>query len=102
MAQPIYKMFHARWTEAWYQLSQEQRDAMFAKMNETAERLGIKGVVICDSSWNSEQWLFWGVEEYPDMQAVQEYTKCLAELDWFRYVDSETLLGTKVQPEPAD
>ena len=102
MTGPIYKMFHARWTEAWYQLSQEQRDAMFAKMNETAERVGIKSVIICDSSWNSDKWLFWGVEEYPDMQAIQEYTKCLTELDWFRYVDAETLLGTKWQPEPAD
>ena len=50
MAGPIYKTFHARWTEAWYEASQEQRDALFAKMNETAERLGVKSVVICDSS----------------------------------------------------
>ena len=102
MAGPVYKMFHARWTEAWYQLSQEQRDTLFEKMNETAERLSIKSVVICDSSWNSEKWLFWGVEEYPDMAAVQEYTKCLVELNLFRYIDSETLLGTRVQPETAD
>jgi hypothetical protein len=101
MAGPVYKMFHARWTEAWYQLSEEQREGLFGKMNETAEKLGVKSVVICDSSWNSEKWLFWGVEEYPDMEAVQEYTKCLVELNWFRYCDSETLLGTRVQTEPA-
>lgn len=100
MAGPVYKMFHARWTEAWYQLSQEQRDAMFAKMTETGERLGVKQVVICDSSWNSEKWLFWGVEEYPTMEAVQEYARCLADLDWFRYCDSETLLGTAMPTEP--
>jgi hypothetical protein len=51
MSGPVYKMFHARWTEAWYQLSREQREAMFAKMTETGERLGAKQVIICDSSW---------------------------------------------------
>jgi hypothetical protein len=101
MAGPIYKMFHARWTEAWYQLTQEQRDAMFAKMAETGERVGAKQVVICDSNWNSEKWLFWGVEEYPNMEAVQEYARCLAELEWFRYCDAEILLGTTVQPDTA-
>lgn len=102
MAGPIYKMFYARWTEAWYALSQEQRDAIFQQITEATERLGIKGMVICDSSWASDKWLFWGVEEYPDMESVQEYTKCLIELNWFRYVDAETLLGTRYQPEPAD
>ena len=101
MTGPVYKMFHARWTEAWYQLSQEQRDAIFAKMTETGERVGAKQVMVCDSSWNSEKWLFWGVEEYPSMEALQEYANYLVELDWFRYCDSEILLGTKMPAEPA-
>ena len=101
MTGPIYKMFHARWTEAWYQLSQEQRDAIFAKMTETGERIGAKQVLVCNSSWSSEKWLFWGVEEFPNMEAVEEYTRCLVELEWFRYCDSEILLGTKWQSETA-
>ena len=102
MTGPVFKMFHARWTEAWYQLSAEQRNAIFQQMTEITERLGIKSTIVCDSSWNSDRWLFWGVEEYPDMAAVQEYATRLVELDWFRYVDSETLLGTRIQPGTAD
>jgi hypothetical protein len=94
-------MFYARWTEAWYQLSQEQRDAITAKMTETGEKVGAKQVLVCDSSWNSEHWLFWGVEEFPSMEALQDYSRCLSDLDWFRYCDSEILLGTPWQPEPA-
>ena len=101
MAGPVYKMFHARWTEAWYQLSQEQREAMFAKMTETGKRLGAKQVVVCDSSWNSEKWLFWGVEEYPNIEAVQEYAKLLDEINWFRYCEAETLLGTALPQDSA-
>ncbi len=102
MAGPIYKMFYARWTEAWYALSPEQRDGIFQQMTATAEKFGVKSMIVCDSSWASETHLFWGVEEYPDMEAVLEYGKRLIELNWFRYVDSETLLGTKYQPESAD
>jgi len=103
MAGSIYKMYYARMTEAWYQLSKEQQDAMFAKMGETGEKVGGKMVVLCDSSWSSEKWSFWGVEEYPSLEALQEYSKCLAELDWYRYCDSEVILGTSMpMPTPPE
>ena len=35
MAGPIYKSFHARWTEAWYQLTEEQREALFGTVSYT-------------------------------------------------------------------
>jgi hypothetical protein len=98
MAQPIYKMFYARMKEAWYQLSKEERDAIFGKLEEAMTKVGGKPMLICDSSWSSEKWSFWGVEEYPSMEAVQEYASRLVELDWFRYCDSEILLGTVFQP----
>ena len=101
MAGPVYKMFYLRMKEPWYQLSKEQQDAIFAQMEEAFKKVGGKNMVMCDSSWSSEKWHFWGVEEYPSMEAVQEYTRCLNDLNWFRYVDSEILLGTKMQSESA-
>ena len=101
MAGPVYKMFSARPTEAWFQLSKEQQDALFAKIEESMKSVGGTSMLMCDSSWNSEKWLFWGVEEFPSIEAVQEYARCLNEFDWFRYVDSEILLGTKLLAEPA-
>ena len=97
MAGPVYKMFHARMTEAWFQLSKEERDALFGKLEEAMKKAGGKSMIICDSSWNSEKWWFWGVEEYPNIEAVQEYAHALSELDWLRYCDSEILLGTAMQ-----
>lgn len=35
-----------------------------------------------------------GLEEFPDMQAVANYNAALLALGLFRYVDSETMLGT--------
>jgi hypothetical protein len=94
MAKPIYKLYMARLSEAGYQLTQEERDKMLAQRDEIAQKLGIKTIVICDSSWVSEQFLFWGVEEFPDMDAVYGFHAELNKLSWFRYIESETLLGT--------
>jgi hypothetical protein len=50
---------------------------------------------MCNSVWASEQTQFWGVEEFPDIEAVQKLAQLQAELNWYRYVDSKTILGTK-------
>jgi hypothetical protein len=87
--------------EAWYQLSKEQQDAMFAKVDEARKSVGAKTLVFCNSAWNSEQWLYWGVEEFPSMEALQEYARCLEEMNWFRYSESEILLGTAMPTDAA-
>jgi len=101
MAGPVYKMFRARMKEAWFQLSKDEQDALFGKIDEAMKKVGGKSMIVCDSLWNSEQWWFWGVEEYPSIEAVQEHSSLLNELGWLRYVDSETLLGTAVPQDSA-
>jgi len=96
MAQPIYKLFLGKMTEAWHQLSADEQHALLAKVNAALEKVGGKRLVQCDPSWSTEQWHFWGVEEFPDIQAVINHTKLLADLKWDRYVDTMTVLGTKV------
>ncbi len=97
MTQPIYKVFLARPTEAGYQLPDKERNELWTKHNEAVEKYGVKSTLICDSSWTSEQFLFWGVEEFPSIEAVQEFHKVLNEIDWFRYFEAVTLLGTKME-----
>jgi hypothetical protein len=98
MAQSIYKLYLGKPSEAWYQLSQEEQANLLAKVEELLEKVGGKTVVMCDSSWSSEQWPFFGVEEFPNIEAVQKHTQDLNELDWFRYIESMTVLGTESQP----
>lgn len=94
MAGPIYKMFYMRMKDAWFQLSKEEQNAMLAKLGDAMKSVGGKPVVMCESAWASEKWWVWGVEEYPSIEAIQEHTRCLEDLEWFRYCESETLLGT--------
>ena len=91
----IYKVFLGKPTEAWYQLSQEEQNSLMAKVGEALEKAGGKPVVLCDCSWSAEQWQFFGVEMYPDIEAVQKATELQNEFNWLRYVDSMAVLGTE-------
>ncbi len=96
MAQPIYKTYIGKPREAWYQLSKAEQEQLFAKIEAARTKFGVKEIINCDSSWSSDQWLFFGVEEYPNIEAVQQYHAALNEINWFRYIDGITVLGTKV------
>jgi hypothetical protein len=94
MAGPIHKLFRASFSEAWYQLSEAEQDGLLKKVNEAREKAGGTNILLCDSSWTSEEWQFFGVETYPNIEAVQKHNELLREFDWFRYLKSSTLLGT--------
>lgn len=94
MAGPIHKMFRASFTEAWYQLSKDEQSNILAKVNEARDKVGGTTIALCDSSWASEDWQFFGVEVYPSLEAIQQHYELLRAFDWFRYLKSSTLLGT--------
>jgi hypothetical protein len=98
MSEPIYKLFTAKFTEAWYHLSADQQTSLMAKVNDALERVGGKRIVLCDSSWSSERWIGFGVEQFPSLEAVQNHARLLNELNWLRYLESKTLLGTEWEP----
>ena len=94
MAEPIYKMYAMKPTETWHQLSQQEQQALLSRLQQKQAELGIKIVVLCDSSWASEQYPLFGLETYPDFAAVRAYSAFLNEINWLRYNESLTLLGT--------
>ncbi len=96
MAQAIYKLYLFKPTEAWYQLTEVEKNAQIAKIREALDKVGGKEVISCFSGWNSEQWLGWGVEQFPDIAAVQKHHSLLVAVNWFRYVDSISYLGTQM------
>jgi len=56
-------------------------------------------VIICDSAWSSEQWQAFGVEEYPDIDAVQKLAAIHDEIQHLRFIESMTVLGTRSELE---
>ena len=55
--------------------------------------------MFCDSRWADEAMPLWGVIEYPDIEAYQRKVAALEEMDWWRYVSTRTVLGTKAEEE---
>lgn len=75
MTQPIYKHFMLRPTAAWRQLSQPEQQALLGRGAAALEQVGGKSIVVCDSAGATEQWPLWGVEQYPDLDALQKHTQ---------------------------
>ena len=97
MAGPICKLYMVRPKAAWYELSEDERDAHLDRVGKALEQAGGRVIIRCASRWSSEQWTSFGLEEFPGIDAVQEHTALLHGLDHFRYFDSMTLLGTKAE-----
>ena len=43
-------------------------------------------------------WIWAGVEEFPNIDTVQKYMTALYELNWSRYCEASSVLGTKAPP----
>ena len=95
MGKPVYELVQFRFKEAWYALSKEERAKLMAQVMELREQAAAKGLISCESMWSSHRWLFFGVSEYPNIEALQQHYADLDKIDWWRYVEAETMLGTK-------
>ena len=96
MSEPIYKVYLVRPKASWFELSQEERTSQMAKNNDALEKVGGKKIVACNSGWSSEQWPYFGVEEFPDIEAVQKFSEELSNLNWpYQFADVMSVLGTE-------
>jgi len=95
MTKPIYVLFLARNKEAWHQLSQEEKDTLMAKNSASLKQVGAEPVILCDSSWSSEKWMFFGILKFPDIGALKQHSDDRNEMEWHRYVYAESLLGAE-------
>jgi len=93
MSKPVYLLFLGKgFTEAWHQLSEDERKDLWSKVEEVDKRAGAKWVIICNSRWADEEIFDWGVLEYPDMDAYQKKVEELEKLNWWRYFSAKSIL----------
>jgi len=95
MAEPIYKVWLVKPKDAYFQLSPEERKGMEEKSAEALKKVGAETVVACYSAWCSESCILFGVEKFPDYEAVRKHSQLLLEMDWYKYIDSTSYLGTE-------
>jgi hypothetical protein len=98
ISKPVYMLVRGEgWTEAWYQLSKEEHDSLWAKVVQVDQENSAKWVIGCYSRWADESIYDWGVIQYPDMDCYQQKVEALEKLEWFRYFKTKTILGTKME-----
>lgn len=94
MASPIYKVFIGKPSALWYQISVDEQQRLFQQVNAALAAAGGRRLILGDASWSSDQWHVAGVEEFPSIEAVQQFTAALHELNWPQYHDSISVLAT--------
>lgn len=96
MAQTIYKVWFLKYKEPWYKLTTEEQNKLNEQNQESLKQVGCESIMMCMSVWASEEWLGWGVEKYPNIEAVQKHTENLFDMKWFEYIESKTYLGSEM------
>ena len=96
MAQSIYRVWLGKFKDAWYSLSPEEKASYSAKRNDALKQAGGEILMVYTSAWSSEKWLTWGVENFPSVEAVQQYTLLLFDMKHYLYVEVESYLGTEI------
>jgi hypothetical protein len=95
----IYKCYIVRRpTEAFFSLSEDQQRSLLEKVQQALKDAGGESVVMCDIRWATDGGFVFGVEVFPNLEAVQEHNRLLNQLNWTRYIEAESYLGTAAQP----
>ena len=95
--EPIIKVLFFKPKEAYFGLSEEKRKEFAVKATKDVTEVGGKWIARCDCYWANEEWVWFGVMEFPDIEAVQKHAKFIEELEQFRYVESKSYLGTRTE-----
>ena len=64
------------------------------KLQEASDAAGRTGIVIADCEWSTADWQFFGVEEFPSIEALSKYIAALREIGFSQHVDETYVVGT--------
>lgn len=97
MTGPVHLLVLGKgFTEAWYRLTEQEQKELWDKVCEVDRRAGMRVIIACFARWANEGLYDWGVLEYPSIEALQQKTAELEKLQWWRYWECESILGTPV------
>lgn len=93
MEQPLYKLFFFRRKALTGELPAEQFQALMEQIKDPAGNLGVRQLLLAEMRWSNEQYAYFGVEQYPSLDAELEYSRYLEKSGWYDQVEGESYLG---------
>jgi hypothetical protein len=92
---PYYRAFWMNFSEPWYALTSDQQDELMMKVDQTHAEFGSKRIILCNSHWATSEWMAWGVEAYPSLEAMVGRAAKLGEMGWIKFTQAMSLPGVK-------
>ena len=102
MSQTIYKLVLGSYNDAYYRLSDEERQKLSEKCVEGIRKTGAKWISVYNCRWSNDEYQFFGLMEYPDAQAVIDEIANAEEAGLFRYLESKCILGIEIPMDSLD
>ena len=99
MAALVYKRVRShQWTEVWEQLAPTERDAFLTKLDQILKMSGGKRYVLLayDTAQALQEWNTFGIEIFPDMQALHKHENLLNQLEFTKYVQTDSITGEEL------
>lgn len=93
MDTPLYKLYLFRRNAKFYETPAPVYRAIRDQMDARQRELGIRDLFNAEMAWSNEKFEYFGVEFYPNEQALRAYTLCLMETGFYQFIDSESYLG---------
>ena len=95
MAGQVCKVYIVRrFKDAGYALSEKEREAKLAQVAAVRQECGGRLLVSAVARWSDYGVYGFGAEVFPDIESLQKHTEELEKLDWYRYIDSVSFIGT--------
>ena len=99
MGQRVLHLYLASWKDSWRQMSEEERNALMEKVHESIDANGGRIVVGAYCAWSTAEYEFFGVEEYPHVEALSTHIATQREIGFSQHVDEKIVVGTPWEPE---
>jgi hypothetical protein len=93
---PIYRVYLSRLTPKGYELSTDRLNEINSQTNQAARDAGSIAILSAYCRWNNEAWEYFGVERFPNLEAVLRYSQYLSVSNWYSIWESRSYLGTAV------
>lgn len=90
---PVYRVYLSRPAAGAHMIPEHERNSMLARTQENAALAGVRPLLSAYMRWNQEQWEYFGIERFPDMETLISYTQFLSEVGWYRLTESCSYLG---------
>jgi hypothetical protein len=102
MGQPVIFLFMGSMKKSWSELSEEEQSQMMAKVGASRDEVGGKGIVGAWCEWSTPDYQFFGVEEYPSIDALRKHIAAQREMGFTDHLEETYVVGRRWESQADD